>query len=74
MKANIPLSPEGNIPRLSLPEIGDVSRFTATVCLLPKGEWKKEFNFVGETIRIDEVVKVVENVPEKKMDVICCPY
>lgn len=74
MKASIPLSPKGNIPRLSLTEIGDVGRFTAAACLLPKGEWKKEFNFVGETIRMDEVVKIIEKVRGEKMEVNFRPY
>ena len=74
MKARIPLTPEGKIPRLSLTEIGDVGRFTAAACLLPKGEWKKEFNFVGETIRMDEVVKLIEKVRGQKMEIIYRPY
>lgn len=74
MKARIPLTPEGNIPRLSLTEIGDVGRFTAAACLLPKGAWKKEFNFTGETIRMDDVVKVIEKVRGRKMEVTYRPY
>lgn len=74
MKARIPLSPAGNIPRLSLTEIGDVGRFIAAACLLPKGAWKKEFNFVGETIQMDEVVTIVEKLRGQKMEVICRPY
>ena len=74
MKARIPLSPEGNIPRLSLTELSDVVRFTAAACLLPKGAWKEEFNFVGESIRMDEVVKVIEEVRGQKMEVSYCPY
>lgn len=74
MRARIPLSPEGNIPRLSLAELSDVGRFTAAVCLLPKGAWKKEFNFVGETVRMNDVAKIVEKVRGQKMDVRYCPY
>jgi hypothetical protein len=74
MKARIPLSPEGNIPRLSLTELSDVGRFTAAACLLPKGAWKEEFNFVGETIRMDEVVKAIEKVRGQKMEISYRPY
>lgn len=74
MKAKIPLSPDGNIPRLSLTEIGDVGRFTAAACLLPTGAWKEEFNFAGETIRMDEVVKIIEKVRGRNMEVIYRPY
>ncbi|KAF9692919.1 hypothetical protein EKO04_009081 [Ascochyta lentis] len=74
MKARIPLSPQGKIPRVSLTEIGDVGRFTAAACLLPKGAWKEEFNFVGETIRMDEVVRIIEKVWGKKMEVVYRPY
>jgi hypothetical protein len=74
MKARIPLSPQGNVPRISLTELSDVGRFTAAACLLPEGAWKEEFNFVGETIRMDEVVKTIEKVRGKKMEVSYRPY
>ncbi|KAF1359638.1 NAD(P)-binding protein [Lizonia empirigonia] len=74
MEAKIPLSPEGNVPRLSLTEIGDVGRFTAAACLLPKGAWKEEFNFVGETISMDEFTKLIEKVRRTRMDVIYRPF
>lgn len=74
MKARIPLSPEGNIPRLSLTELSDVGRFTAAACLLPEGTWQEEFNFVGETIRMDEVVRIIEKVRGQKMEVSYRPY
>jgi hypothetical protein len=74
MRARIPLSPKGNIPRLSLTELGDVGRFTAAACLLPAGAWKEEMNFVGETIQMDEVVKIIEKVRGKKMEVSYRPY
>ena len=73
MKARIALSPEGNIPRLSLTEISDVGRFTAAACLLPTGAWKEEFNFVGEAIRMDEVIEIIEKVRGRKMEVIYRP-
>lgn len=69
-----PLSPEGNVPRLSLTEIGDVGRFTAAACLLPEGAWKEEFNFVGETISMDEVTKIIEKVRGTRMNVTYRPF
>ncbi|KAF2628511.1 hypothetical protein BU25DRAFT_37496 [Macroventuria anomochaeta] len=74
MKARTPLSPEGNIPRLLLTELSDVGRFTAAACLLPKGAWREEFNFVGETTRMDEVVNIIEKVRGRKMEVSYRPY
>ncbi|KAH6625339.1 hypothetical protein C7974DRAFT_455338 [Boeremia exigua] len=74
MKARIPLSPEGNIPRLSLTEISDVGRFTAAGCPLPNGAWKQELNFVADTIRMDEVVRIIEKVRGQKMEVTYRPY
>ncbi|KAJ4366695.1 hypothetical protein N0V95_000023 [Ascochyta clinopodiicola] len=74
MRAKIPLSPEGNIPRISLTEIGDIGRFTAAACLLPRGAWKEEFNFVGETVRMDEVVRLIEKARGQKMEVVYRPY
>lgn len=74
MKARIPLSPAGAVPRISLTELSDVGRFVAAACLLPRGEWREEFNFVGETVRMDEVVRIVEEVRGAKMEVSYRPY
>ena len=48
-------------------EIGDIGRFVAAACSLPK--WERSFGMVGETLRMDEVVRLIEEVREKKMDV-----
>ena len=48
-------------------EIGDIGRFVAAACSLPK--WERNFGMVGETLRMDDVVRLIEGVREKKMDV-----
>ncbi|PVH91427.1 NAD(P)-binding protein [Periconia macrospinosa] len=74
MKAAIPLTKEGKVPRMTTTEIGDVGKFVAAACLLPKGSWKEDFGMVGETIHMDEVVKIIESVRGKKMEVTFRPY
>lgn len=69
MKAAIPLTKEGEVPRMTITEIGDVGRFTAAACLLPKGSWREDFSLASETLRMDEVVRTIEKVRGKKMEV-----
>lgn len=69
MKAAIPLTKDGKVPRLSMMEIGDAARFAVAACFLPKGSWQEDFSMVGETIALDEVVRIVEKVRGLKMDV-----
>jgi hypothetical protein len=69
MRASIPLTREGKIPRMTLTEIGDVGRFVSAACDLPYGEWKENFGMVGSTVGMDEVVSIIEKVRGRKMDV-----
>jgi hypothetical protein len=69
MKARIPVDVDGKIPRITMMEIGDVGRFVDAACDLPPGEWKEDFSVVGETLGMDEVVRIIEMVRGKKMDV-----
>ncbi|CAO2652030.1 Nn.00g003130.m01.CDS01 [Neocucurbitaria sp. VM-36] len=62
MKADIPLSKEIEVPRMTMTEIGDVGRFVAAACLLPKGSWREDFSMAGDTLKIDEIVKIIEKV------------
>ncbi|KAH7092320.1 hypothetical protein FB567DRAFT_235860 [Paraphoma chrysanthemicola] len=74
MKASIPLTKEGEIPTMTMTEIGDVGRYVAASCLQPKGSWKEDFSMAGETLKLDEVVRKIEQVREAKMDVVYRPY
>jgi hypothetical protein len=74
MKAEIPLTKEGVVPRTTLTEIRDVWRFVAASCLLPVGAWKEDFSMAGETVRMDEVVRIAEKVRGGKMDVVYRPF
>lgn len=69
MKAKIPLTKDGKIPRMTLTEIGDVGRFVSAACALPQGEWKENFGMVGSTIGMIEIVKTIEEVRGGKMNV-----
>lgn len=68
MKAKIPLTKDGKIPRMTFTEIGDVGGFVSAACALPQGEWKENFGMVGSTLGMDEIVKLVEEVRGKKMN------
>jgi hypothetical protein len=69
MKAIIPTGEGGKIPRLTMTEMGDAGNFVAAACDLPQGQWREDFEMVGETLRMDEVVELIEKVRGKKMDV-----
>jgi hypothetical protein len=69
LRAEIPLTARGEVPRITMTEIGDVGRFVAAACDLPPGTWKEEFGAVGETLSMDEVVAIVERVRGRKVQV-----
>jgi hypothetical protein len=71
MKAQIPLKPDGSIPRITMTEIGDIGRFVAAACSLPK--WDRQLGIVGQTLRMDEVVELIENVRGHPMKVLYRP-
>ncbi|KAF2748592.1 hypothetical protein M011DRAFT_331718 [Sporormia fimetaria CBS 119925] len=70
MRATIPLTREGKEPRCTMTEIRDVGRFVAEACLLAEGKWREDFSMVGETLGMDEVVRVVERVRGREMEVV----
>ncbi|KAF2015095.1 NAD(P)-binding protein [Aaosphaeria arxii CBS 175.79] len=74
MKAEIPLTKEGEVPRITMTELRDVGRFVAAACLLPDGFWQEDFSMVGETLRMDEIVKVIEKVKGGKVEVMYRKY
>ena len=47
-------------PRVTMTEIGDIGRFVAAACELPLGMWESTMGMEGETVRVDEVLKVLE--------------
>jgi hypothetical protein len=69
LKADIPTGEGGKIPRLTLTEMGDVGKFVAAACDLPQGQWREDFEMAGETLRMDQVVELIEKVRGKKMAV-----
>jgi hypothetical protein len=68
MRAEIPAGEGGGPPRISMTEIGDVGRFVAAACGLDK--WEARMGMVGETVRMDELVRMVEEVRGRKMEVV----
>ncbi|KAF2096112.1 NAD(P)-binding protein [Rhizodiscina lignyota] len=62
-------SGERKVPRIVLTEIGDMGRFVAAACALPDGKWEVDMGMAGSVMRIDEVVRVIEEVRKRKMEV-----
>jgi hypothetical protein len=71
MRAEIPLGEGGVVPRMSMTEIGDVGRFVAAACSLPR--WEERMGMVGETVRMDEIVRMVESLRGRRMEVVYRP-
>lgn len=69
MKATIPLTKDGEIPTMSMTEIGDVGRFVAATCLLPPGSWQEDFMLSGDTQKLDNMVGIIERIRGAKMEV-----
>lgn len=65
--AEVPAKPDGSTPKLTMTEIGDIGRFVAAACMLPDDKWESSMEMVGETINIDEVTKLIEEVTGKTM-------
>lgn len=65
--AEVPVKPDGTTPKLTMTEIGDVGRFVAAACMLPDGKWESSMEMVGQTIDVDEVTKLIEEVTGKEM-------
>lgn len=74
MKADIPLAKDGSVLRITMTKISDVGWFTTVACLLPKGAWKEDFSIVGDTLALDEIVRVIEDVRGRKIEVTFRPY
>ena len=66
MKAEIPGDGEAEV---TFTRAGDVGRCVATACLLPEGQWGGEMGVVGETVRMVDVVGMIERVRGREMEV-----
>lgn len=69
MRAEIPLTAEGKIPRIAMTELWDVGRFLSFACELPFGQWEQDMGMAGDTKSMDEVVQIIEKVRGRKMEV-----
>ena len=59
-RAELPVKDDGTFPAVTLTEIGDIGRFVAAACELPLGRWEKTMSMVGDTVRVDEVLGLLE--------------
>lgn len=66
MKAEIPGDGEAEV---TFTRAGDVGRCVAAACLMPKGQWGGEMGVVGETVRMVDVVGMIERGRGREMEV-----
>ena len=62
MRAELPFKADGSAPRITMTEIGNIGRFVAAACELEDGRWEEDMSMVGETIGLDEVVRLIEDI------------
>ena len=67
-KAEIPLTEDGRVPRVMLTEMNNIGEFVAAALDLEK--WERDMNIVGSIIRLDELVRIAEEVRGKKFEVV----
>ena len=65
--AEVPVKDDGTTPEITLTDIRDIGRFVAAACTLPDGKWESSMEMVGETINLDEVTRLIEEVTGKKL-------
>lgn len=68
-RAELPVKADGTFPRITLTAIEDVGKFVAKSLDLPLGSWETTSYMVGETLPMDEVVRIAEKVMGKKWEV-----
>lgn len=61
-RAELPVKDDGIFPRITLTEIGDIGKFVAAACELEIGKWQDDMGIVGETIGVDKVTEMLEQV------------
>jgi hypothetical protein len=67
--AELPVKADGTFPRMTLTAVEDVGKFVAKSLDLPPGSWETTSYMVGETVRMDEVVRIAEQVMGRKWEV-----
>lgn len=67
--AELPVKTDGTFPRMTLTAVEDIGKFVAKSLDLPPGGWETTSYMVGETVRVDEVVRIAEQVMGKKWEV-----
>jgi uncharacterized protein YbjT (DUF2867 family) len=68
-RAELPVMADGTFPRVTLTAVEDVGKFVARSLELPSGSWETTSYMVGETVRMDEVVRIAEKVMGRKWEV-----
>ncbi|KAF1808843.1 NAD(P)-binding protein [Eremomyces bilateralis CBS 781.70] len=69
MRMEMAVREDGEPARITLTEIGDVGRFVAAACCLPDGKWTTEMGMAGETLRFDEIAKIIEKIRGREIEI-----
>lgn len=62
MTADLPVQDDGTVPDVTMTTIADVGKYVAAACTLPFGSWEEESYIAGQTLNMEEVIKIVEKV------------
>lgn len=65
--AEFPVKDDGSWPRMCMTSLKDVGSFVVASLNLPK--WEENMTMVGDTIRMDELLSIAEDVTGKKFQV-----
>ena len=65
--AELPMTDDGEYPRMTMTMIRDVGRFVAAALDLP--QWSQEMNMAGDTLPLDQIVALAEAATERTFSV-----
>lgn len=66
-RAELPVKADGTFPRITMTAIEDIGKYVAQSLSLER--WETVSNFVGDTLPMDEVVKIAEGVIGEKWQI-----
>ena len=68
-RVEMPVKDDCTAPKLTMTSLKDIGRFVAAACELPEGRWEESMEMVGETVAMDEVTAVIEEVTGRRVAV-----
>lgn len=68
-RVEMPVKDNGKAPKLTMTSLRDLGRFVAAACELPEGAWRGSMQILGQTVGVDEVTRIIEEVTGRTMEV-----